>query len=44
MTIYTIAQPDIIGQLVIMIFEKDIFFLKFSQYNLFKAVGSGGGA
>ena len=26
-----------------MIFEKDIFFLKFSQYNLFKAVGSGGG-
>ena len=28
MTIYTIAQPDIIAQLVIMIFEKDIFFLK----------------
>ena len=43
MTIYTIAQPDIIAQLVIIIFEKDIFFLKFSQYNLFKAVGSRGG-
>ena len=28
MTIYTIAQPDIIAQLVIMIFEKDIFFFK----------------